>query len=68
MPKTASLSLGLSNEINDNCDLLRHILLIFDFICISKKKHVEVIDILTVNLMKVKKNQISLVSKNETEA
>ena len=35
--KTASLSLGLSNEINDNCDLLSHILLIFDFFYISRK-------------------------------
>ena len=60
-PQTAILE--LYNEINDNYNLLSHILLIFKYyIYISREKRILNIDILIANLIKVKKreNQISI--------
>ena len=68
-PETAIL--GLYNEANDNYNLLSHILLIFKYyIYISREKRILNIDILTANLIKVKKRekQISIVTIDKREA
>ena len=68
-PQTAIL--GLYNEANDNYNLLSHILLIFKYyIYISREKRILNIDILTANLIKVKKRekQISIVIIDKREA
>ena len=68
-PQTAIL--GLYNEVNNNYNLLSHILLIFKYyIYVSREKGILNIDILIANLMKIKKRekQISLVNSNKTEA
>ena len=67
---TTDCLLGLHNEANDNYDLLSHILLIFKYyIYISREKRILNIDILTANLIKVKKRekQISIVTINKRE-
>ena len=68
-PQTAILE--LYNEINDNYNLLSHILLIFKYyIYISREKRILNIDILIANLIKVKKRekQIIIVTINKREA
>ena len=63
--------LGLYNEANNNYNLLSHILLIFKYyIYISREKRILNIDILTANLIKVKKRekQISIVIIDKREA
>ena len=68
---TTDCLLGLHNEANDNYDLLSHILLIFKYyIYISREKRILNIDILTANLIKVKKRekQISIVIIDKREA
>ena len=68
-PQTAIL--GLHNEANDKNNLLSHILLIFKYyIYISREKRILNIDILTANLIKVKKRekQISIVIIDKREA
>ena len=68
-PQTAIL--GLHNEANDKYNLLSHILLIFKYyIYISREKRILNIDILTANLIKVKKRekQISIVIIDKREA
>ena len=61
----------LSNEENDNYNLLSHILLIFKYhIYISRETRILNIDILIANLIKVKKmeKQISIFTTNKREA
>ena len=63
--------LGLYNEANNNYNLLSLILLIFKYyIYISREKRILNIDILTANLIKVKKRekQISIVIIDKREA
>ena len=67
-PQTAILEL---NEVNDNHNLLGHILLIFKYyICISREKGTLNIDILIANLIKLSKRekQISIVTINKRKA
>ena len=63
--------LRLYNKVNDNYNLLSHILLIFKCcVYISKEKRIPNIDILMANLIKIKKRekQISIATINKREA
>ena len=62
--------LGLYNKAYDNCNILSHIFMILNYICISREKWTLNIDILIANLIKVKKRekQISIVTINKREA